>query len=233
MRCIQYGDADIIIAGGSECATTPTALAGFSQARALSERNDDPQGASRPWDKDRDGFVMGDGGGAVILEELEHAKARGARIYAEVVGFGMSGDAYHITAPPEDGAGARLAMVERTARRADESCGHPVPQCPRDLDAARRQGRDGGDQERLRRLRLQAAGQLDEVHDRPPAGRGGRGRSDLLASSRSATTSRRRRSTTTRRIRTAISTTCRTRRASLRSTPRCRIPSGSAAPTAR
>jgi 3-oxoacyl-[acyl-carrier-protein] synthase II len=111
MRCIQYGDADIIVAGGSECATTPTALAGFSQARALSERNDDPQSASRPWDKDRDGFVMGDGGGAVILEELEHARARGARIYAECLGFGMSGDAYHITAPPEDGAGARLAMV--------------------------------------------------------------------------------------------------------------------------
>jgi 3-oxoacyl-[acyl-carrier-protein] synthase II len=110
MRAIQYGDADIIFAGGSECATTPTALAGFSQAKALSERNDDPQGASRPWDKDRDGFVMGDGGGAMILEELEHAKARGARIYAEVVGFGMSGDAYHITAPPDDGAGARLAM---------------------------------------------------------------------------------------------------------------------------
>ena len=111
MRSIQYGDADIIIAGGSECATTPTALAGFSQAKALSERNDDPQSASRPWDKDRDGFVMGDGGGAVVLEELEHARARGARIYAEVVGFGMSSDAYHITAPPEDGAGARLAMV--------------------------------------------------------------------------------------------------------------------------
>jgi 3-oxoacyl-[acyl-carrier-protein] synthase II len=111
MRCIQYGDADIIIAGGSECATTPTALAGFSQARALSERNDDPQSASRPWDKDRDGFVMGDGGGAVVLEELEHAKARGARIYAECIGFGMSSDAFHITAPPEDGAGARLAMV--------------------------------------------------------------------------------------------------------------------------
>ncbi len=125
MRCIQYGDADIIIAGGSECATTPTALAGFSQAQALSERNDDPQGASRPWDKDRDGFVMGDGGGALMLEELEHAQARGARIYAEVVGFGMSSDAYHITAPPDDGAGARLAMVNalRAARhrRAEEA----------------------------------------------------------------------------------------------------------------
>ena len=111
MRSIQYGDADIIIAGGSECATTPTALAGFSQAKALSERNDAPTEASRPWDKDRDGFVMGDGGGAMILEEMERAKARGARIYAEVIGFGMSADAYHITAPPEDGAGACLAMV--------------------------------------------------------------------------------------------------------------------------
>ena len=111
MRSIQYGDADIIIAGGSECATTPTALAGFSQAKALSERNDAPTEASRPWDKDRDGFVMGDGGGAMILEELERAKARGARIYAECIGFGMSADAYHITAPPEDGAGACLAMV--------------------------------------------------------------------------------------------------------------------------
>jgi 3-oxoacyl-[acyl-carrier-protein] synthase II len=111
MRSIQYGDADVIIAGGSECATTPTALAGFSQAKALSERNDAPTEASRPWDKDRDGFVMGDGGGAMILEELERAKARGARIYAECIGFGMSADAYHITAPPEDGAGACLAMV--------------------------------------------------------------------------------------------------------------------------
>jgi 3-oxoacyl-[acyl-carrier-protein] synthase II len=109
-RCIQYGDADVMIAGGSEVASTPTALAGFSQSKALSERNEAPTEASRPWDKDRDGFVMGDGGGAMVLEELEYAKARGARIYAELVGFGMSGDAYHITAPPEDGAGARLAM---------------------------------------------------------------------------------------------------------------------------
>jgi 3-oxoacyl-[acyl-carrier-protein] synthase II len=110
-RCIQYGDADVMIAGGSEVASTPTALGGFSQARALSERNDAPTEASRPWDRDRDGFVMGDGGGAMLLEELEHAKARGARIYAELVGFGMSGDAYHMTAPLEDGNGARLAMV--------------------------------------------------------------------------------------------------------------------------
>jgi 3-oxoacyl-[acyl-carrier-protein] synthase II len=111
MRTIQYGDADVIIAGGGEMATTRCGLGSFGQAKALSTRNDAPQRASRPWDRDRDGFVLSDGGGAVLLEELEHAKKRGARIYAELVGFGMSGDAHHITAPPEDGEGARLAMV--------------------------------------------------------------------------------------------------------------------------
>jgi 3-oxoacyl-[acyl-carrier-protein] synthase II len=111
MRTIQYGDADLIIAGGGEMATTPCGLGGFGQAKALSTRNDSPAEASRPWDADRDGFVLSDGGGAVILEELEHARRRGANIYAELVGFGMSGDAHHITAPPEDGEGARLAMA--------------------------------------------------------------------------------------------------------------------------
>jgi 3-oxoacyl-[acyl-carrier-protein] synthase II len=111
MRLIQYGDADAMIAGGAEMATTPLGLGSFCQARALSTRNDDPQRASRPWDRDRDGFVLSDGAGAVMLEEYEHAKQRGARIYAEIVGFGMSGDAHHITAPPEDGEGARLAMA--------------------------------------------------------------------------------------------------------------------------
>jgi len=110
-RLIQYGDADAMIAGGGEMATTPLGLGGFSQARALSQRNDDPQRASRPWDRDRDGFVLSDGAGAVMLEEYEHAKARGANIYAEFAGFGMSGDAHHITTPPEDGEGARLAMA--------------------------------------------------------------------------------------------------------------------------
>ena len=110
-RTIQYGDADLVLAGGAEMATTPTGVGGFGQAKALSTRNDAPQRASRPWDRDRDGFVLGDGGGAMVLEELELARSRGARIYAELAGFGMSGDAYHITAPPEDGAGARLAMV--------------------------------------------------------------------------------------------------------------------------
>jgi 3-oxoacyl-[acyl-carrier-protein] synthase II len=110
-RLIQCGDADVMIAGGAEMAFTPLGVGSFGQARALSLRNDEPERASRPWDKDRDGFVMAEGGGAVILEEYEHAKARGARIYAELVGFGMSGDAYHITAPPETGEGAMLAMV--------------------------------------------------------------------------------------------------------------------------
>jgi 3-oxoacyl-[acyl-carrier-protein] synthase II len=109
-RLIQYGDADVMIAGGGEMATTPLGLGSFAQAKALSTRNDDPQRASRPWDRDRDGFVLSDGAGAVVLEEYEHAKARGANIYAELVGFGMSGDAHHITAPPENGEGARAAM---------------------------------------------------------------------------------------------------------------------------
>jgi 3-oxoacyl-[acyl-carrier-protein] synthase II len=110
-RIIQYGDADAMLAGGSEMAFTPLGLGSFCQARALSTRNDEPARASRPWDRDRDGFVMSEGAGAIVLEEYEHARARGARIYAEFAGFGMSGDAHHVTAPPEDGEGARLAMV--------------------------------------------------------------------------------------------------------------------------
>lgn len=109
-RMIAYGDADAMVAGGSEKASTPLGMAGFGAAKALSTRNDDPQKASRPWDKDRDGFVLGDGAGVMVIEEYEHAKARGAKIYAEIVGFGMSGDAYHMTSPSEDGSGGALAM---------------------------------------------------------------------------------------------------------------------------
>lgn len=109
-RMIAYGDADAMLAGGAEKASTPIGMGGFCAARALSSRNDDPQAASRPWDKDRDGFVLADGAGVIMLEEYDHAKARGAKIYAELVGFGMSGDAFHMTSPPEDGSGAALAM---------------------------------------------------------------------------------------------------------------------------
>lgn len=110
-RLISYGDADVMIAGGSEKASSELGMAGFSAARALSTRNDNPQAASRPWDRDRDGFVLGDGAGMLVLEEYEHALARGARIYAELIGFGMSDDAFHMTAPPEGGAGAAAAMA--------------------------------------------------------------------------------------------------------------------------
>ncbi len=110
MRLIQYGDADAMFAGGAECSTTPTAIGGFIAARALTGKSDNPTAASRPWDRDRDGFVLSDGAGVLLLEEFEHARARGARIYAELAGFGMSDDAFHMTAPPADGSGAATSM---------------------------------------------------------------------------------------------------------------------------
>jgi 3-oxoacyl-[acyl-carrier-protein] synthase II len=110
-RIIEHGDAEVMLAGGAEYSTTELAMGGFCSARAMTTRNDDPEAASRPYDIDRDGFVLSNGAGCVVLEEFEHAKARGARIYAELIGFGMSGDAYHITLPPADGEGARKCMT--------------------------------------------------------------------------------------------------------------------------
>jgi len=123
---VMHGGADVRIAGGSEQASCALGMAGFAAARAMSTRNDEPEKASRPWDRDRDGFVLSDGAGIMVLEEYEHAKARGARIYAELIGFGMSGDAYHMTSPPEDGAGAALSMqcALRDAGIAPEQVGY-------------------------------------------------------------------------------------------------------------
>ena len=156
-RLIQYGDADVMVAGGAEAAFTPLGLGSFGQARALSTRNDEPTRASRPWDRDRDGFVMAEGAGAIVLEEYEHARARGARIYAEFAGFGMSGDAYHITSPPEDGEGARLAMANAIRDAGVNPDDVAVHQRARDLDRTRRPGRDDRDQARVRRPRAQAS----------------------------------------------------------------------------
>jgi 3-oxoacyl-[acyl-carrier-protein] synthase II len=114
-RMIEYGDADVMVAGGAESAVSPLGIGGFAASRALSTRNDDPKTASRPWDKDRDGFVLGEGGGVLVLEEYEHAKKRGAKIYAEVAGFGMSGDAYHMTAPNVDGPRRAMAQALENA----------------------------------------------------------------------------------------------------------------------
>ena len=174
-RLIRDDEADVILAGGSEAACVPLGLGGFGAMRALSTRNDEPERASRPFDRDRDGFVLGEGAGVVIVEELEHAKKRGANILAELTGYGLSSDAYHMTSPPPGGTGAVKAM-QHTLKRAKLSAGQDrLYQRARHLDAGGRRGRDRGDQDGLRRGRQESGGQLDQVDDGPPARRGGRG----------------------------------------------------------
>ena len=169
---IEYGDADVMIAGGAEACINMSGVGGFCACRALSERNDDPATASRPFDKDRDGFVLGEGAGILILEEYEHAKKRGARIYAELAGMGMSGDANHITAPNMDGP--RRAMLAAMKNAGHQSDRRPVRERARHVHAAGRCQRDRGDEGRIRRPCLQARGELHQVDARatcsaPPA----------------------------------------------------------------
>ena len=201
-----------MIAGGSEAAITPMGVGGFAAMRALSTRNDDPQRASRPFDKDRDGFVMGEGAGICILETLESATRRGAPIYCELVGYGLTSDAYHLTGQPEEAHGAIRSMTMALKKAGIEPAAGGLHQRARHLDADQRSDRDARRQEAVRRARLQAGDVVDQVDDRPPARRGRRPRGrhhrardqapDRAAHDQPATTPTRR----------ATSTTCRTRR---------------------
>ncbi len=231
-RVIKYGDADVMIAGGTEAAITPMGVGGFAAMRALSTRNDDPHRASRPWDKDRDGFVIGEGSGILILEELEFAKKRGAKIIAEVVGYGMSADANHITQPAPAGRRRLPRDAQCPARCRNRAGAGWLCERPRHFDAAGRRIGSNGHEARLRRARLQDAGQLDQVDDRAPAGRRRRIGSRASRCWRCASRSCLPPPTSTIPTKAAIWTSLPTRRArSAWNTP-CRTPSASAEPTA-
>ena len=212
-RLIEYGDADVMIAGGTEATVSALGIGGFCAARALSTRNDDPATASRPWDVDRDGFVQGEGAGILVLEEYEHAKARGARIYCELAGYGMSADAHHITAPPEDGHGGARSMqnaMRNAGLNADDIDyinAHGTSTPLGDVAECIAIKRAFGDHAR------QARRQLDQVDDRPPAGRGGRRRGGVHGAGAARPGRAADGEPLQRRIRSATSTSCRASRA--------------------
>ena len=169
-KIIQRCDADVMIAGGSEAAITPMGVGGFAAMRALSTRNDEPEKASRPWDSDRDGFVIGEGAGILVLEDLEFARKRGATILSEIIGYGMSADAFHITQPAEEGEGGWRVMTSAIHDAKLTPGRHRLRECPRHFNASGRRAGDQSDQADLWRGHKNCR-ELHQIHDRTPAGR--------------------------------------------------------------